>query len=77
MEWTIRLEARTGWGEVQTYEIGRLARRVTGLSAGDVGLSLEETKTLLAELQRRIVQGQIDEMGLPANPIHQIPGLNI
>ena len=26
MEWTIRLEARTGWGEVTTCEIGALRR---------------------------------------------------
>ncbi len=24
MEWTIKLEARSGWGEVQIIEVGRL-----------------------------------------------------
>ena len=61
MQWTIRLEAKTSWGEVQTFEIGRLERRVVGLAMHEIGLMLEEAKTLLAELQRRIVQTQIDE----------------
>ena len=28
MEWTIRLEAKTGWGEVETVEVVRIARPV-------------------------------------------------
>ncbi len=50
MQWTIRLEARTGWGDTETYEIGTVSRRVTGQSAGDVGLLLDEAKAVLAEL---------------------------
>ena len=61
MQWTIRLEAKTGWGEVQTFDIGRLERRVVGLAAHEIGLMLDEAKAVLAELQRRIVQTQIDE----------------
>jgi hypothetical protein len=61
MEWTIRLEARTGWGEMRTCEIGVLRRRPGDLTADGVGLTLAEAKALLAELQRRIVQDQIDE----------------
>ena len=38
MQWTIRLEARTGRGDTQTHEIGTISRRVTGQSAGEVGL---------------------------------------
>ena len=30
MEWTIKLEARSGWGEVETIEVARLNRRVVG-----------------------------------------------
>jgi hypothetical protein len=60
MQWTISLEARTGWGETQTYDIGTISRRVTGLGADEVGLLLDEAKAVLAELQRRIVQSQID-----------------
>jgi hypothetical protein len=61
MQWTIKLEASTGWGETATYEIGTISRRVTGLGAGEVGLALDEAKTVLSQLQRRIVQSQIDE----------------
>ena len=61
MQWTIRLETTTAWGEVQTFEVGRLERRVIGVAAHEIGLMLEEAKALLAELQRRIVQTQIDE----------------
>lgn len=61
MEWTIRLEARTGWGEVTTCEIGALRRGLGDLTADSVGLTLAEAKTLLAEVQQRIVQSQVDE----------------
>ena len=61
MEWTIKLEARTGWGEVTTCEIGALRRSLGDLTADGVGLSLAEAKALLAELQQRLVQSQIDE----------------
>lgn len=69
MEWTIRLEARTGWGEVTTCEIGALRRSLDELTADGVGLGLAEAKALLAELQQRIVQSQIDlRPGLPRLP---------
>ena len=51
MEWKIRLEARTGWGEVKTYEIGVLDRDPGDLTSSSVGLSLAEAKAVLAELQ--------------------------
>ncbi len=38
-----------------------MERRVIGLEAGDIGLKLDEAKALLAELQRHVVQTQIDE----------------
>src|SRR5450631_2381967 len=60
MEWKIRLEARTGWGEVTTCEIGTLRRGLGDLTADGIGLALAEAKSLLAELQQ-IVQSQVDE----------------
>ena len=56
MQWTIKLEASTEWGEAQTFEIGRLTRRMAGVTSHEVGLTLDEAKALLAELQRRVVQ---------------------
>lgn len=61
MRWTIKLEATTELGEIQTFDVGHLERRVAGLEAKDIGLKLHEAKTLLTELQRHIVQTQIDE----------------
>ena len=60
MEWTIKLQARTGWGEATTSEIGALYRSFGGLTADGVGLSLAEAKALLAELQQKIVQSRVD-----------------
>ncbi len=39
MDWTIKLEARSGWGEVETIGVARLERRVVGLTAEEVGLA--------------------------------------
>ena len=61
MEWTVKLEAKDGWGEVQTFDVGRISRHAGGLTAGEIGLMLEEAKVLLAELQRRMVETQINE----------------
>lgn len=46
MQWTIKLEASTEWGDVQTFEIGHLTRRVAGLASREVGLRLDEVKAL-------------------------------
>ena len=56
MEWVVELETRNGWGEVETIEVGKLERRVVGLTAEEVGLTLAEGKNLLAELGRLILQ---------------------
>jgi hypothetical protein len=61
MEWRIKLEARSGWGEVETIEVGHFKRHVIGLTADEIGLSLEEAKQVLAELQRLVVQTQMEE----------------
>ena len=61
MDWTIKLEARSGWGEVETIEVARFKRRVVGLTAEEVGLSLVEGKEVLAELQRLMLQTQMEE----------------
>src|ERR1035441_6539904 len=46
MEWKIRLEARTGWGEATTYEVGVLRRDLGDLTSNSVGLGLAEAKAL-------------------------------
>jgi hypothetical protein len=61
MEWVVNLETRNGWGEVETIEVGRLDRRVSGLTAEEVGMMLAEGKNLLCELGRLILQTQMEE----------------
>jgi hypothetical protein len=61
MEWVVKLETRNGWGEVETIEVGRLERRVSGLTADEVGMTLAEGKNLLGELGRLILQTQMEE----------------
>jgi hypothetical protein len=54
--WRIKLEARTGWGEVETIEVAHFKRRVVDLTTEEISLSLDEAKQLLAELSRRRCQ---------------------
>jgi hypothetical protein len=61
MEWVVKLEAKSGWGEVETIEVGRIERRVVGLTAAEAGLTLAEGKSLLGELGRLVLQTQIEE----------------
>ena len=61
MEWVLKLEAKSGWGDVETIEVGRLERRVVGLTAEEVGLTLSEGKGLLGELARLVLQTQMEE----------------
>jgi hypothetical protein len=61
MEWVVKLEAKSGWGDVETIEVGRLERPVVGLMAEEAGLTLAEGKNLLGELARLVLQTQMEE----------------
>ena len=61
MEWRIKLEAKTGWGEVTEVEIASLSRRTIAATDEDIGLLLAEGKAIMAALQQAIVTTQIDE----------------
>jgi len=61
MEWVVKLEARSGWGEVETIEVATIKRRVVGLTAEEVGLTLAVGKDLLGKLGRLVLQTQMDE----------------
>ena len=59
MEWRIKLEATSGWGEVETIEVAHFKRRVVGSTAEEIGL--DEAKQVLADLQRLVVRTQMEE----------------
>jgi len=61
MEWRIKLEAKTCFGEIHEVEIATLSRRTVSATDEDIGLSLAESKAILAALQNAIVTTQIDE----------------
>ena len=50
MQWTVRLEARTNRGEVETTELATLSRPAMGGTLAEIGLTLAEAKALVAEL---------------------------
>ena len=61
MEWLLKLEAKSGWGDVETIDVGRLEQRIVGLTAEGIGLTLAEGEELLGELARLILQTQMEE----------------
>ena len=61
MRWTVRLEARTDTGEVETTELVTIGRPVVGGTLAELGLALSEAKATLAKLQMSLVQGRAAE----------------
>ena len=61
MQWTVRLEARTSAGEVETTELVTFSRPGVVSTLTEIGLLLVETKTLLARLQASMLCDQVAE----------------
>ena len=61
MRWTVRLEARTDTGEVETTELVTIGRPVVGGTLTELGLALSEAKAVLAKLQASMVHSQVVE----------------
>jgi hypothetical protein len=61
MQWTVRLEARTDQGEVETTELVTFNRLVADGSLAELGLALSEAKAVMAKLQVTMVQSQLAE----------------
>ncbi len=59
MHWTMRLEARTSAGEVNTTELVTFSRPGVVSTLAEIGLVLSETKALLAKLQASMLCGQV------------------
>jgi len=64
MQWTIILEATTGWGERTCTPAYALSRPLLDLKPEQIGLTLAEAKTLLARLQERLIGQQANEYAL-------------
>ncbi len=63
MKFRIKLETEFGWGEVRSHEICAVERRSIDTSEEDLGLCLAEAKSLLKEVQRALLQDQVEEIG--------------
>ena len=61
MHWTVRLETRTDQGEVTTTELFTFSRPAMVSALAEIGLTLAETKALLAKLQASVLCGQMAE----------------
>jgi len=61
MQWTVRLETTTSAGEVKTTELVTISRPAVVSTLAEIGLMLDETKTLLARLQASMLCGQVAE----------------
>ncbi len=59
MQWTVRLEARTSAGEVNTTELATFSRPGVVSTLAEIGLLLTETKMLLAKLQASLLCDQV------------------
>ncbi len=61
MRWTVRLEARTDHGAVETTELVTISRPTVAGTLAEIGLTLAEAKALLAGLQEVVVRDQVGE----------------
>jgi len=59
VQWTVRLEARMSQGEVKTTELVTFSRPAMISTLAEIGLLLDESKTLLARLQASMLCDQV------------------
>ena len=62
MKFRIKLETEFGWGEMRSHEICTMDRRTVDTLEEDLGLCLAEAKLLLKEIQRALLQDQVEEI---------------
>ncbi|MBV9491885.1 MAG: hypothetical protein JO069_19490 [Verrucomicrobia bacterium] len=67
-QWVLRLEIRTGAGEVQSRELASLSRSAKAGSGQEIGLTLAEAKQLLANLQQHLVEWQVGQHAAACRP---------
>ena len=59
MRWTLKLELNTDDGKTQVSEIGSILRSSSDLQPEEVGLTLEEGRLLLREIECRLIADQV------------------
>ena len=62
MKVRIRIETEFGWGERRVNEVGVFDRSSPEATAENLGLSLAEGKLILKEIQRVVLQDQVEKM---------------
>nr|MDA3857687.1 ISKra4 family transposase [Roseovarius sp.] len=62
MKVRIRIETEFGWGEKRSLEVGSVERRSIDATGEDLGLRLVEAKSILREIQRALLQDQVEEI---------------
>ena len=61
MRWRVVLELAGADGARQVHEVGAGERPPTGHTAAMLGLGLEESKAILAAVQRHLAAAQVEE----------------
>jgi len=57
----ISIETEFGWGECRSHEIGVIERCCIDPSEDGLGISLAEGKLILKEVQRAVLQDQVED----------------
>jgi len=73
MKWRVVVELIGGDGSVCTDEIGSGGSNAAESTAAAVGLTLADSKRILAALQRRLVQAQAEEYLPPTAGVLSLP----
>lgn len=63
MKFKIKLATEFGWSEKRSHEICTVERRSLDASEESLGLCLAEAQSILREIQRALLQDQIEEVG--------------
>jgi len=58
MEWTMTIEGRDEYGEVQRAQL-RIEKRFDKLTSGEIGLSIDDGKRIMSTLQEFVVKQEL------------------
>ena len=68
MEFRIWVETRLAGRVLERELVAKVERAATGIGPEEIGLSLEEGKTVLRQVQARIIQMQVEALGARCRP---------